>query len=212
MATWKVSSNAPNVTFGMKTPVITLLVGVLVIYVCLLGLANYFKEPGVYVSGCVDPTFPQQAKATELVPMCLPKEQHITDSRNQREDTDNSGNHGKAASQKRTNEDKSPSNLKEISNDKGTSSDDNDVKVTNSQAKNETKKNVNSLSNLANETDNKEHATPTNETNPKNCQPLRFADARNPFPLTALSSYPGSGNTWIRHLIQQATGQSAVYS
>lgn len=27
-----------------------------------------------------------------------------------------------------------------------------------------------------------------------------------PLPLTALASYPGSGNTWLRHLLQQSTG------
>ena len=33
---------------------------------------------------------------------------------------------------------------------------------------------------------------------------LHFLDP--PGPLTALASYPGSGNTWLRYLIQQATG------
>ncbi|KAK7474345.1 hypothetical protein BaRGS_00034393 [Batillaria attramentaria] len=36
------------------------------------------------------------------------------------------------------------------------------------------------------------------------CGPLRFADP--PLPVTALASVPGSGNTWLRHLLQQATG------
>ena len=27
-----------------------------------------------------------------------------------------------------------------------------------------------------------------------------------PLPITALASFPGSGNTWIRHLIQEVTG------
>ena len=36
------------------------------------------------------------------------------------------------------------------------------------------------------------------------CQKMKFA---NPSLLTtALASFPGSGNTWIRHLIQEATG------
>ena len=39
----------------------------------------------------------------------------------------------------------------------------------------------------------------------KSCQTLGYAET-NPFPLTSLCSYPGSGNTWVRHLIQQATG------
>ena len=33
---------------------------------------------------------------------------------------------------------------------------------------------------------------------------LKYLDP--PGPLTALASYPGSGNTWIRYLLQQATG------
>ena len=28
-----------------------------------------------------------------------------------------------------------------------------------------------------------------------------------PGPLTAMASYPGSGNTWVRHLLQQASGE-----
>lgn len=30
-----------------------------------------------------------------------------------------------------------------------------------------------------------------------------------PGPVTALASFPGSGNTWIRFLVQQATGERA---
>jgi hypothetical protein len=33
---------------------------------------------------------------------------------------------------------------------------------------------------------------------------LRFLNP--PGPVTALASYPGSGNTWMRYLLQQATG------
>ena len=33
---------------------------------------------------------------------------------------------------------------------------------------------------------------------------LKYLDP--PGPLTALASFPGSGNTWIRYLLQQATG------
>ncbi|KAK4314790.1 hypothetical protein Pmani_013936 [Petrolisthes manimaculis] len=36
------------------------------------------------------------------------------------------------------------------------------------------------------------------------CQPLRWLDP--PGPATALVSFPGSGNTWVRYLLQQATG------
>ncbi|XP_064612581.1 WSCD family member AAEL009094-like [Liolophura sinensis] len=36
------------------------------------------------------------------------------------------------------------------------------------------------------------------------CQTVTYS--RTPLPRTALYSYPGSGNTWLRHLIQQATG------
>lgn len=28
-----------------------------------------------------------------------------------------------------------------------------------------------------------------------------------PFPVTALVSFPGSGSTWVRHLVQQLTGK-----
>ncbi|CAH1780844.1 unnamed protein product [Owenia fusiformis] len=36
------------------------------------------------------------------------------------------------------------------------------------------------------------------------CQPLKFS--KRLLPVTALYSIPGSGNTWLRHLIQQITG------
>ncbi|KAK6181148.1 hypothetical protein SNE40_009073 [Patella caerulea] len=39
---------------------------------------------------------------------------------------------------------------------------------------------------------------------PKNCPKLGFA--KPPLPLTALASYPGSGNSWTRHLLQKSTG------
>ena len=40
---------------------------------------------------------------------------------------------------------------------------------------------------------------------PKWCNgPLKLLDP--PGPLTALASFPGSGNTWVRYLIQHATG------
>lgn len=37
------------------------------------------------------------------------------------------------------------------------------------------------------------------------CISRRYGD-NNQFELTALASLPGSGNTWLRHLIEQATG------
>ncbi|KAI0242306.1 WSC domain-containing protein 2 [Lamellibrachia satsuma] len=44
------------------------------------------------------------------------------------------------------------------------------------------------------------------------CPKLHFS--RRHLPATALASFPGSGNTWTRHLIQQATGvyTGSVYS
>ncbi|XP_041350560.1 WSC domain-containing protein 1-like [Gigantopelta aegis] len=36
------------------------------------------------------------------------------------------------------------------------------------------------------------------------CKPVRVSPR--PLTLTALASFPGSGNTWVRHLVQQATG------
>ncbi|XP_050406943.2 sialate:O-sulfotransferase 1-like isoform X2 [Patella vulgata] len=39
---------------------------------------------------------------------------------------------------------------------------------------------------------------------PKNCPKLGFA--KTPLPVTALASYPGSGNSWTRHLLQKSTG------
>ncbi|CAH1780856.1 unnamed protein product [Owenia fusiformis] len=44
------------------------------------------------------------------------------------------------------------------------------------------------------------------------CQPLHYS--KRLLPVTALYSFPGSGNTWMRHLIQQITGiyTGAVYN
>jgi hypothetical protein len=36
------------------------------------------------------------------------------------------------------------------------------------------------------------------------CNPVGFKAA--PGPVVALASFPGSGNTWLRYLLQQATG------
>lgn len=45
------------------------------------------------------------------------------------------------------------------------------------------------------------------ESESKDCQKLHFRE-KYLLPLTALASFPGCGNTWVRHLIQQATGRS----
>jgi hypothetical protein len=37
------------------------------------------------------------------------------------------------------------------------------------------------------------------------CQALRFLEK--PGPVVALASFPGSGNTWVRYLLQQVTGE-----
>ena len=39
-----------------------------------------------------------------------------------------------------------------------------------------------------------------------NCQPPQFSQL--PLTATALASSPGSGSTWLRYLLQQATGRS----
>ena len=39
----------------------------------------------------------------------------------------------------------------------------------------------------------------------QHCTPLVYISP--PGPTTALASVPGSGNTWVRHLLQQATGK-----
>ena len=38
------------------------------------------------------------------------------------------------------------------------------------------------------------------------CRPQGYAKVK--LPITALASFPGSGNTWVRHLLQQSTGRS----
>jgi len=38
----------------------------------------------------------------------------------------------------------------------------------------------------------------------RSCPEIRFS--KYPLPVTALASMPGSGNTWMRHLIQMSTG------
>lgn len=41
------------------------------------------------------------------------------------------------------------------------------------------------------------------------CQPLHFIPRAESRPIIALASFPGSGNTWLRYLLQQATGYTA---
>ena len=38
------------------------------------------------------------------------------------------------------------------------------------------------------------------------CRPQGYSKVK--LPITALASFPGSGNTWVRHLLQQSTGRS----
>ena len=45
----------------------------------------------------------------------------------------------------------------------------------------------------------------TSVTRNGTCQSIGYS--RTVFPLTALASFPGSGNTWVRHLLQEATGK-----
>ena len=40
------------------------------------------------------------------------------------------------------------------------------------------------------------------------CKQLGLKAAPGPGPVTALASFPGSGNTWLRYLLQQATGKT----
>ena len=58
-------------------------------------------------------------------------------------------------------------------------------------------------------TNKTEKSVPTyQKTKPKSCQSLGYSDRK--IPTTALASFPGSGNTWVRHLLQQATGEIHV--
>ena len=38
------------------------------------------------------------------------------------------------------------------------------------------------------------------------CKPLKFLPVRSGVKRSALASFPGSGNSWTRHMIEQATG------
>ena len=47
------------------------------------------------------------------------------------------------------------------------------------------------------------------ETIPRDCSSIWYSDVA--LPAVALASAPGSGNTWLRHLIQQLTGKNSLY-
>ena len=38
------------------------------------------------------------------------------------------------------------------------------------------------------------------------CKPVLIRISEKPLPVTGLASFPGSGNTWTRHLLQQVSG------
>ena len=40
----------------------------------------------------------------------------------------------------------------------------------------------------------------------EDCRQLGYSKVK--LPITALASFPGSGNTWVRHLLQQSTGRN----
>ena len=46
-------------------------------------------------------------------------------------------------------------------------------------------------------------------TKDERCKPLRFLPENSSYVITYLTSFPGSGNTWARHLIEQTSG---IYS
>jgi len=48
--------------------------------------------------------------------------------------------------------------------------------------------------------------TNSNVTDEKSCTYLRFRTDPEPIPRSIITSFPGSGNTWLRHLIHMATG------
>lgn len=43
------------------------------------------------------------------------------------------------------------------------------------------------------------------------CRPLTYLSNSESRPVIALVSFPGSGNTWLRYLLQQATGMTSAY-
>jgi len=44
------------------------------------------------------------------------------------------------------------------------------------------------------------------KSNASSCRQRTVKLSKTPLPITGLVSFPGSGNTWVRHLIQQMTG------
>ena len=52
-----------------------------------------------------------------------------------------------------------------------------------------------------------------NSAESNRCTDVQFGEPGT-FPLTSLSSYPGSGNTWVRYLIEEFTGfyTGSIYS
>ena len=61
-----------------------------------------------------------------------------------------------------------------------------------------------------NKTDQDFPPTENMEKEAGNCRQVQFSKRK--LPLTYLSSSPGSGNTWVRHLLQQATGKYSKQS
>ena len=63
--------------------------------------------------------------------------------------------------------------------------------------------------------DNDKHKPRTNERNRDKdedndmCVEMGFSEVR--LPRTALASFPGSGNTWLRHLVEQLTGETLQF-
>ena len=56
-------------------------------------------------------------------------------------------------------------------------------------------------------TDDATNANPIAPAHVQWCRPLRFRDSTSQRGgVVALASFPGSGNTWLRYLLQQATG------
>ena len=44
------------------------------------------------------------------------------------------------------------------------------------------------------------------KSNASGCRQRTLKLSKTPLPIPGLVSFPGSGNTWVRHLIQQMTG------
>jgi hypothetical protein len=50
------------------------------------------------------------------------------------------------------------------------------------------------------------------KTEADNCTKKEVVLSQTNLSITGLVSFPGSGNTWTRHLIQQMTGTSIIYT